>query len=315
MSHQPYRVLVVGAGAIGVYFASRLAQSGFAEVAVISRSDSEALAANHGEYEVQSCLGDYRFRPEHVYRSAAEMPEKPDIILCALKVLPGVDPVALCRDAVGPHTSFLVIQNGVHNEDPFYAAFPDHEIIGAVAYIGAQRPRPGLVLHLDGGTLIMGEFPVGRAPSARMLAAAMAFEHAGVGVTLIDNIEEKRWYKLLWNASFNSVSVLGHSADTQNIMALPEAVALIEAVMWEVVEIASAEGVTLNPEAVRQNVDYTRSFAAYKPSTLQDFEAGRPIELEAILGVPLRIADRHGLKVPHMRTLYALLKLASRKLR
>ncbi len=305
------RVLVVGAGSVGVFFASKLSSS--AHVSVVARSDYEALMRQHGVYHIRSCKGDYDFRPDAVYHDVSEVPEAPDILLCALKVLPGLDPAALCRPVMGKHTALFLIQNGLGNEKPFQEAFPENEIAGAIAYVGVRRPEPGTVEHLDGGTLAAGPFPVGKSFSKRMMDFIELFRSSGIPVSIESDITAKRWYKLLWNASYNPVSVLGVSADTSVIMSDPDAVALIEAVMSEVVEIAEADGCRVPREGITQNIEYTRSFAAYKPSTLQDFEAGRPLEIDALLGEPLRIADKYRIRAPHMRTLYALLKLAARK--
>ncbi len=303
-------ILVVGAGAIGVYFGGRLAQAG-ARVSVVARSDAKALAANGGVYKIKSINGDFEFRPERILSSAAECPVKPDYLIVSLKVLPGVDPVELARPAVGPGTVIVVLQNGIGNEDCFAAAFPGNEIIGVIAYIGASRPAPGEVLHQDVCKLTLGRFPKG--PSERASALSALFNKAKVSCDATDDIVMNRWRKLLWNAPYNPISVIGRNADTRAMSAFPESVELSRKVMEEVAAIAKAEGCELPYEAIEANLSLTARMSPYKTSMLQDYEAGRPLEIEAILGNPLKIAAKRGVDAPNMRALYALLKLVSRK--
>lgn len=302
-------ILIVGAGAIGVYYGGRLSQAG-AKVSVVARSDFDELSRNGGSYFIKSPKGDFTFKPERVLRSASETPVKPDYVLVSLKVLPGVDSSSLCREAVGPDTAIVAIQNGIGNEEPLAKAFPENEVIGAITYIGVCRPGPCQVLHLDFGRIDMGKYPPG--PSEKASALTALFNKAGVDCTVVADIVLKRWSKLLWNAPFNPISVLGVHADTRSIMSVPEAVLLAEKVMEEVAAIAKAEGYELPRSAIDTNLRITREMNPYKSSMLQDFEAGRPIEADALLGVPLQVARRHGVPAPYMETLYALLKLASK---
>ena len=303
-------ILVVGAGAVGVYFGGRLAQAG-ARVYVVARSDAKALEGNGGVYKIKSIDGDFDFKPQRVLSSASECPVKPDFLIVSLKALPDVDPVALARPAVGPGTAILVLQNGIGNEDRFAEAFPDNEILGAIAYIGASRPAPGQVLHQDVCKLVLGRFPKG--PSARADALCSLFNKAKVNCKASPDIVLNRWSKLLWNAPYNPISVIGGHADTKTMTEIPEVVALSRKVMEEVAAIAKADGYELSSEAIESNLSLTARMSPYKTSMLQDFEAGRPLELEAILGNPLKVAARHGVEAPSLRALYALLKLVSRK--
>ncbi|MGD8688249.1 MAG: ketopantoate reductase C-terminal domain-containing protein, partial [Syntrophobacterales bacterium] len=124
-----------------------------------------------------------------------------------------------------------------------------------------------------------------------------------------------RWRKLVWNAPFNPISVLGGGADTKTMVENPESLELARKVMDEVCIIAEAAGHPLPEEIVQQNIDGTRAMAPYKSSMLVDFEAMRPMEVEAILGNGLRVAKRHGVDAPHMKSLYGLLKLVDKKIR
>lgn len=303
-------ILLVGAGAVGVYFSGRLALAG-AKVSVVARSDYDALKLNGGVYKIEGDHGNFDFKPERILRSVEEMPVKPDFIVVALKLLPGLDAVELCRPAVGEDTAFLVIQNGLGSDDHLAKAFPGHEVIGSIAYIGASRPKPGFIRQQDTCKLTLGLHPNGHSKKVELLNYLLT--KSGVGAKISEDIVRDRWRKLLWNAPYNPISVIGNHADTKAIMDLPETAKLAEEVMVEIAAIAKAAGHPLEREYIDSNLEFTRGMSAYKTSMLQDFEAGRPLEVEAILGDPLRVARGLGVDVPAISTMYALLKLADRQ--
>ncbi|MBS1370613.1 MAG: 2-dehydropantoate 2-reductase [Lentisphaeria bacterium] len=302
------RILVVGAGGVGVYFSGRLAQAG-AEVTIVARSDYEV--ASRSGYEVRSIAGDFRFRPAAVLKSAADYTGDADYVILAAKVLPGADAVELLRPAVRSSKSTIVlIQNGIDIEKNIAAAFPENELLSTIAYIGVSRPQPGVVLHQGSGDLKMGRYPAGISDSARRLTEL--FAKAGVKCELCEDIAFVRWNKLLWNLPFNPVSVLAGNATTRDMTRRDELERLCRTLMDEVIAVANACGVALTAENADAQVEYTRNFPAYRTSMLQDFEAGRELEVEAILGNTVRLAAEHGIPVPHMETCYALLKSVNR---
>lgn len=295
-------VLVVGAGAIGGYYGGRLAQSG-ACVSVVARSDYD-MVAKEG-IRIFSPAGDYHFRPARVVRSAGELGRFPDVILVALKVLPEIPTADLIRDAVGPETTVVLIQNGVDVERPVADAFPRNEILSGLAFICVHRTAPGTVVHQDYGRLVLGRYPCGPSPKAEKLAER--FRQVGVPCEVSEDVVTARWAKLVWNAPFNPMSVLCGGASTQDILAHEETTRLVRAVMEEVCAVAAADGHPLPEDVVERMIADTRKMTPYKTSMLLDFEAGRPMEVEAILGHAVRIARRHNVSVPHMETFYALL--------
>ncbi len=300
-------VLLIGAGGVGVYFCGRLAQGGGAEVSVVARSEYETAVKNG--YQVQSVAGDFAFHPDRVLRSVEDFPGGADYIILATKVLPEVDPVALLRPALerSPKGVIVLIQNGVEIEEPIRAAFPDRELISTIAYVGVSRPSPGLVHHFGSGILRMGVYPAGISEAARRLAAA--FEAGGiVRCELCGDIRQVRWCKLLWNLAFNPVSVLAGGVDTRQMVEDTELENLCRKLMDEVILVAGACGICLREKEAVDTMEYTRRFPAYRTSMLQDYEAGRPLEVEAILGNPVRLARRYQVEVPRMESCYALLR-------
>ena len=211
----------------------------------------------------------------------------------------------LCR-AVKPHTVIVFLQNGIGIEDAVAAAFPENEILSAVAYIGVTRTAPGVLEHKGAGKLILGKFGGGESPAAEKLCAM--FAAAGVPADYTNDIAFYRWKKLLWNVPYNAMSVLGGGLLTNEMTDRAEVEALSIELMQEVINTAKLCQVNLPESLIAENVEYTRNFPPYKTSMLVDCENSRPLEVDAIVGSVVMIARKHNLPIPHLETLYALLK-------
>jgi 2-dehydropantoate 2-reductase len=301
-------VLVVGSGAVGSFYGAKLAQGG-ARVAMVCRSDYQTVATQG--IQITSPWGDLHFAPEIVVHSVADYPGTPDYILVALKVLPEVDTVALIRAAVHPGTTIVLLQNGVEIENPVAEAFPNNELVSGLAFICVSRLGPGQIHHQDYGRLVIGRFPSGTSTKVQLLADL--YNAAGVACQVSSEVVTARWHKLVWNAPFNPISVLGGGVDTAAILGCPSAAHLVRRVMEEVRRLSKAAGHQLPAGVVEKNLADTYRMKPYKTSMLLDFEAGRPMEVEAILGNAIRVARREGIAVPCLESLYGLLKLVDQR--
>ena len=304
------RILVVGTGAVGGFYGGKLAQAG-ARVATLCRSDYEAVKSEG--IRVTSTYGNFHFIPEKVIRHLKEYGSPPDYLLVGLKVLPEINTAEVIKEAVGPDTAVILLQNGVEIEEPVARAFPNNQIISGLAFICVTRTDPGHIVHVDFGRLVIGLFPAGKSEKADQLAGL--FKDSGVPCTVSEDVVTDRWRKLVWNAPFNPISVLAGGADTKTMVENPESLELARQVMEEVCRIAEAVGHPLPAGVVKENIEGTRRMSPYKSSMLVDFEAARPMEVEAILGNGIRAAKRHNLAVPYMESLYGLLKLVDKKIR
>jgi 2-dehydropantoate 2-reductase len=304
------RILVIGTGAIGGFYGGKLAQAG-ASVSTLCRSDYEIVKAKG--ISIKSTLGDFHFTPAKVVRHLKEYGSPPDYVLVGLKVLPEISTAAIIKEVVGSDTAIVLLQNGVEIEEPVAQAFPNNEIISGLAFICVTRTDAGHIEHVDFGRLVIGRFPAGKSDKTDQLANL--FKDSGVPCTVSEDVVTDRWRKLVWNAPFNPISVLAGGADTKTMVENPESLELARQVMEEVCEIAAAVGHPLAAGVVAENIEGTRRMSPYKSSMLVDFETGRPMEVEAILGNGIRAAKRHGVAVPHMESLYGLLKLVDKKIR
>ncbi|MBF0161437.1 MAG: 2-dehydropantoate 2-reductase [Magnetococcales bacterium] len=302
-THRPVEVLVVGTGAVGGYYAAQLAKAG-ARVSTTHRSD--LMVVREQGIHIDALHGPQHFRPAQVLAEVAEFAGSPDYILVALKVLEEIPTAELIRPAVGAETAILLLQNGVNIEEPVAEAFPANELLSGLAFVCLNRTAPGHIRHTCYGHLNIGRFPGG--PSAAAERLAQLFVAAGTPCAVTENIALERWKKLVWNAAFNPLSVLGQ-ATTRAILDQPESAQLAQQIMTEVCAIATACGFPLGEETVQKNLQATRRMQPYQTSMLLDDQAGRSMEVEAILGNAVRAGRRHRVATPGLECLYALMSL------
>lgn len=302
------RVLVIGAGAIGAFYGALLAKAG-AEVSVVCRSDYEQVK-QHGFIIDSHPLGRWHFTPAQVLKNATNFEGEANYILLCTKVVPGLDRVALIRPAVAENTAIAFIQNGVEIEQEMRDAFPDNEVISGLAFICCNRVSPGEILHLAYGRLALGNLPNGVSDKTAQLCEL--FNQSGIECKAIEDIVSGRWQKCVWNAPFNPLSVLSGGLPTLDILQTQEP--FVRSIMQEVCDIAAASGHPLADDIVDINIEHTYAMPPYKTSMLLDYENGQPMETEAILGNALRAAQQLGVAVPHLESVYALMRLRELKL-
>lgn len=300
-------VLIVGAGAVGCYYGWKLSQVG-ASVSTVSRSDYEIVKSSG--IQIQTDEGAFTFHPDEVVRSTSEYTKKADYIIVCLKVLPEIDVVEILRPVVSRDTVIVLIQNGIGIEKKIYSAFPDNELVSSIAYIASSKIGKGVVRQQDYSKLVMGNYPKDINEKTQILCSL--FEKSGVPCFTTESIEKKRWEKLLWNIPFNSMSVIGNSATTEDMITIKETESLAVNIMEEVMAVAKSSGNELPYDLVEKNIELTRNMKPYKTSMLLDYENGRQLEIDAILGNVIGIAAEVNVDVPHITTLYSLLKLLTR---
>jgi 2-dehydropantoate 2-reductase len=188
------------------------------------------------------------------------------------------------------------------------AAIPFEHVAGAVVHASASTPEPGLVAHRMGQGLIVGEPGGGR--SARVGAVADLLADAGFDVTHSDNVRADIWYKLWGNMTMNPVSALT-GATSERILVDPLVREFCSEAMREAAVIGERLGCPIaeNPE---DRHDVTAALGAFKTSMLQDAEAGRPIELDALVGAVRELGGRLGVPTPSIDALFGLTRLFGR---
>lgn len=295
------RIAVVGSGAVGGYYGGRLAQHGH-DVHFLLRSDYEAVRA--GGWMVTSCDGDFVLPPQslRVYNDPADMP-KADLVFVTLKATANGQYERLIAPLLKPDTAVLTVQNGLGNEERLAELFGARRVLGGMAFACINRVGPGAIHHMDHGVIRLGEF--GGGPSPRAGAVAALFRASKIACEVLPDLRFGRWQKLVWNVPFNG---LGAAMDctTDQLMGPGPGVGLVRELMAEVVAAAKGNGVDLPAGIVEKQIENTRTMGAYKSSMQVDRQAGRPMEVEAILGEPLRAAGRAGVATPLLATVYRM---------
>ena len=296
-------IVVFGAGAVGAFFGALLARAG-QDVRFIARgAQLDALSAAGIEIASTS-LGQITVKPVQVSARAADVGVSDLVLICvkAHQTPAIIDEVA---PLIGERTTIVTLQNGVESDDVLAARFGRSCVVPAVVYVGATVDRPGHVSHVAAGTITLG-VPPGAAP-ARVDAAREALAATGLPVKVSDDIVRERWRKLLWNASFNTVSAVT-GRDPALLLAVPESRALLTAVMREVRSVAVAQGIQLHDEDIAAQIAWTERAGQIRTSMSVDRERGREMEIDAIVGVVVRRGRLHGVPTPVCEAMLGVLR-------
>jgi 2-dehydropantoate 2-reductase len=299
-------IAVVGAGAVGAYYGGRLAEHG-EDVHFLLRSDFGTVARRG--WTIRSCDGDFSLPPGtmHAYERPEQMP-RADLVIVSLKATANDQYEPLIRPLLKESTQILTLQNGLGNEDRLAELFGPQRILGGLAFVCIYRIEPGVIHHIDHGYIKLGEFVEGK--TDRAAAIAEMFNRSKVKCDVLTSLRSGRWEKLVWNIPFNG---LGAALDltTDELIGNAKGEAHVRAVMKEVVTAAKAFDVELPHDIIDKKIAQTRTMGSYKSSMQMDRQHGRPMEVEAILGEPVRAAAAAGVATPLMAELYRLTTLVN----
>lgn len=290
----PHRYGVLGTGAVGALYGSRLWQAGH-PVRFCMRSDLEAGLAQG--LRVQSpAWGDVTVPHDQLCGSAAELGPL-DGLLVALKTTSNGDLPALLAAMETPPRWIVMLQNGLGSEEQAAKAEPRAELLAGVCDVACSRLAPATVRHFGHGLVHLA--PLSRTPAGDRACAAVAADLAAAGVPIdrSESLATIRWRKLVWNIAFSGLCVVS-GQHTLEVMADPELRRRLELVMREVIQAANADGAPLTSEVIDDFLARTAAMPSYAPSMQLDAEAGRAMELEAIYRIPLERAQRHGVAMP-----------------
>jgi 2-dehydropantoate 2-reductase len=303
------KVLLFGSGSVGTVYLWLLSK--VADTTAVCRSNYD-VAKKSGFIINSTVFGQgIHFNPE-VVRSCEEAAGVPyDYVVVCSKAIPGIIP-ALIAPAVTPgKTAIVLIQNGVGIEQEYFDAFPSNPIVSAVVYMPATQRPAGVIKHGEVEKLQLGPYPASSAKDAAK-AFTQLIQSAGGTAEYHDSIQPKRWTKLLVNASWNPICGLTLSKDTAVLESCPEATPVLLAIMLEIRDIANAHGCSMTQEEVEFQLGRAQARiplkAGIEPSMLQDVQMGRRIEVEAIVGNPVRMGRERGVRCERLEVLYVLAK-------
>lgn len=299
------RIAIVGAGAIGSFYGAKLARAG-SDVHFLLRSNLETV--RRAGICVRGKDEDFRLAEVQAYGNTAEIGPC-DLVLVALKTTSNAALVDLIPPLLHPRTMLLTLQNGLGNEAFLAKHFGAERVLGGLCFVCLNHVAPGVIEHYDIGRVTIGEYR--GAPHPRTHEVVGLFTHAGVNCAAVENLALERWRKLVWNIPFNGLAVTAGVA-TDAILNDPELHCIALDLMHEVINAANRCGIALPHAEAEVQMQRTHSLGAYKPSTLIDFEAGRPLEIEAIWGEPLRLARAADIETPRLEELYERLRRMDR---
>ncbi len=302
---------IIGCGAVGGYYGGCLHRAG-AQTHFLARRDCEHIR-RYG-LVVQSKQGDFCLPQVNVYEEADRMP-RCDVVIVALKtthnhVLRQILPVVM-----KPNGVVLMLQNGLDNEAYAASIVNSGRVLGGLCFVCCQKVGPGHVRHLDYGQVHLGVFESNVADNAvnRRLASIIAdFEHAGISVNKVADLQAARWQKLVWNIPYNGLSVL-LDATTDQIMDDPDGRQLVRQLMEEVAMSAACCHHAVPEGTIDKMFERTARMVPYQTSMKIDYDAKRPMEVEAIFGNPVRAAGAVGVSVPQMQMMYQQLTFLDRR--
>lgn len=316
------RICIIGAGAIGGYLAARLIHAG-AEVTVVARGANLAAIRRDGLRLIE---GEHEIVAHPALTTddtAAAGPH--DAVVLAVKAHQLLPIVASLAPLYGPDTVVVPAQNGipwwyfqrhggeyegriVETVDPggaLAAQIPIERVIGCVVYPATELMAPGVIRHIEGDRFTLGE-PDG-ARSERVTALAQTLARAGLKAPVRPRIRAEIWMKLWGNLAFNPISALTR-ATLVEICRHPQARALTAAMMAEAQAIAARLGIEFSI-TIEQRIAGAEQVGAHKTSMLQDIEAGRATEIDALVGAVAELGRLTGTPTPHIDAVYAAVKL------
>ena len=322
------KIAIIGAGAIGGLLGARLALAG-EDVTFLVRGRNLQAIREHGIRLVtqdgrEHAAREVRATDDYVQAGAQ------DVVILAMKAHQVEGVLDGLPHLLAPHTVIVPMQNGipywyfqqhggphegrrVATVDPhgrIAASIDPARVIGCVVYPASELVAPGVIRHIEGDRFPLGELDGRTSPRVQQLAAA--FINAGFKAPVLDDIRAEIWLKLWGNATFNPISSLAH-ATLVDICQYPFTRELAAQMMREAQEVAHKLGITFRV-SLEKRIAGAEKVGKHKTSMLQDVEAGREPEIDALVGSVIELARLTGTPTPHLDTVYALVKLLARSM-
>lgn len=319
------KFLIAGAGAIGAYMGARMARAGL-DVTLYARGPHLRAMQEHG-VRVNSAEGNFDARPN--IAGTLEEVGPVDVVILSVKAqsLPQLAPQL--KPVLGADTVVISTQNGVpwwffqgfggvwegtrlERVDPggvVSGAIEVGRVVGSLIYFATEIMEPGVVRHTEGNRISIGEPHGTRSDRCRQIAETL--NSAGFRCPVTSRIRHEIWVKILGNVAFNPISALTGATLVQMVRH-PEVCALVRNMMREAEAVGAQLGLEL-PITIEQRIAGAEKVGEHRTSMLQDLEAGRPLELEAIVGAVLELGERMNLPMTHTRVVYSCTKLLSER--
>lgn len=315
------RIVIVGAGAIGGYIGAQLTRVG-ADVVLVARGPHLRAMQDRG-LQVRSPDGDFEVQPK--LAPDVSSAGKADVVFLGVKAH-SLTPIAPTLGPLfGPDTIVVSTQNGIpwwyfqnlggefdglrlERVDPggvIAAAIEPRRVVASLAYFATDLAAPGVIHHTEGNRMSFGEPDGSRSERARAIAEALIA--AGFRCPVTTRMRHEIWVKLIGNVAFNPISALT-GGTLEELARDPEVAPTVRTIMAETEAVAARLGIEL-PISIDQRMAGAEKVGAHKTSMLQDYEAGRPMEIEAVVGAVVELGDRVGVPMPATKAVYGCAKM------
>ena len=319
------KFVIAGAGAIGGYIGAMLTRAG-ADVVLFTRGPHLRAMQERG-LKVISPVGDFEVRPQ-VAGDLATI-GRADVVVLGVKAHSLTSLAPQLRPLFGPDTIVVSTQNGIpwwyfqmhggeldglrlERVDPggvIASAIEPWRVVGSLAYFATDIVEPGVIRHTEGNKISFGE-PNGT-KTERVRAIVAPLIAAGFRCPITPRFRHEIWVKLLGNVAFNPVSALT-GGTLEALARYPDVSRVIRNIMSETEAVAARLGIELSV-SIDQRMAGAEKVGAHKTSMLQDLEAGRPLELEAVVGAVVELGEKLGVAMPATQTVYACAKMLGEK--
>ncbi len=298
----PMHIVVMGSGGTGGYFGAKLARAG-EDVTFVARGAHLAALRADGMRIKSAVEGEWTVRAPAVERLDGRPPA--DVVLFCVKSFDTEEAAALIRPVVGPDTGVLSIQNGVDNEEKLARVLGAGHVLGGAVRVFATIEAPGVIRHVFGGHLAFGEMD-GR-ETARAQALLAACQKASIPVELVGDVTRTLWDKYVFLTTHAGMTALTRCS-AGVLRAIPEVREVYRRIATEIIAVGRAAGVKLDDAMLEQGFTFLDTVAPDAFSSLHhDLLHGKRLELEALHGHVVRLAERHRVPTPTVFAMYAAL--------
>ena len=306
------KFLIFGTGAVGGYYGGMLAKAGF-DITFIAREENYKTLKQNGLTLIRE--GKKETLPIKVFNDTKDLGYFDYILIC-VKSTNTKEAAENIIHNTNKDTTVISFQNGIENEEIIEKIIGSKHVIGANVYVTSKLVSPGVIDQFGYNAVVIGEFS--KEKTKRILELKEILDSANILCNISEDISADLWNKLVWNASFNPVSVITEKT-VDKMMKDPETYELLKNIMEEVKRTAIANGINIRHDTVdfnlnrskgiiRINAAESQNFTGFKTSMLQDFEKGKPLELEELVGVVLRKAKEKNISVPNIEKVYNQIK-------
>jgi 2-dehydropantoate 2-reductase len=299
------RIAAMAAGAVGGYFGGRLAAAGHDVNFVARGAQLEAIRSNG--LKIESPLGNLQLDNVRATSDPKEIGPV-DIVLFAVKLWDTEIAAEQAKPLVGPQTRVITLQNGIDSAERVAPILGVDQVVGGSAYIASVIGSPGVISHTSQfAKMVCGR--IDGKPDAQLAAFTAAAKAAGIDIAQSGNINRERWEKFVF-----LVALSGATGATRSplgaILADPDTRAFFQSLMTEVIALAGAKGVTLDPDFLESRMKFADTAPkGMKASLLHDLERGNRIEVDWLAGKVAALGRELNVPTPANDAVYAALKL------